>query len=203
MFTALLTLTKAKPAWWKSFIAFMVFTCIIEVIAYRAYFVHHVSNHGIFNIYLPVEVLFVSFVLYKICQPYFKSGPVFIAGSVIFLIAYFIESFKSRFGEYSSAANNIASAFFIIMCCVYYYCLLRKEETVDIVIHPAFWIVSGCFFFYFGGTACNFFFTYLSSLNTKTFIPVRYIIFIILNFILYACWSYAFICKYKHKISSS
>jgi hypothetical protein len=68
--------------------------------------------------------------------------------------------------------------------------------------HPPFWIVTGLFFFNFGSIACNLFFDYLMVKIPKEYIPINYIIFTVLNFILYGCWSYAFICRYRQMISS-
>jgi hypothetical protein len=191
-----------KESYWKNFIWFLLLTVAVEISGYFIYFIFHHSNHWMFNIYLLIETLFVSWILYKLCKDYFNCKPWILTGLIIFIIAYLYESIKSNFLEYSFNSNTIISTFIICICCMYYYYLLKNIEYVNLIKHAPFWIIAGIFFFYFGRIASNFFFDYLVSLNKDSIKPVRYIIFIVLNFILYSCWSYAFICKYKQIISS-
>lgn len=189
-----------EKSWWKYFKWFLLLTVITEVCAYYWYFVLGKNNHWIFNFYLPIEVAFIFVVLSKFLKVYSRRD--LIIKFIVFLISYIIESFVNHFREYSSVSNDIASVLIIIECCIYYYLLLRKSEYINITSDSSFWIVSGLFLFYFGSTASNLFQNQLVRLNAKTIVPVRYIIFLVLNFIMYACFSYAFICRSRHKISS-
>ena len=67
-----------------------------------------------------------------------------------------------------------------------------------------FWWVNGTICFYFAGMACNIFFKYLvKDVTSDVSHSARYIVFSILNVILYACWSYSFICRYFQRTSTS
>lgn len=193
-------LSNGKVGYWGYFRWFMLFTLLLEFTGYILYFIYHLNNHWLYNINLPVEIIFISAVLYKICSPYFKVQYWLLPGLSLFASFYFYESMHSHFLSYSIISNNIASVMIIIICCLYFYFFLKKEEYVDIYKHPPFWIIAGLFFFYFGSTACNIFYTYLASINLKQQIPVRFIIFALLNFILYSCWMRAFLCKYRQTI---
>lgn len=181
---------------------FLGITFLAELFGYIVYFVlHQKNNYWVFNAFLSVEVLFLSWFIYKVISPYVKSGNWVFGGVTIFLLLYCYESFGSNFLDMSMKAKNFASLFIITLCLVYYYFLLKDNNYINLKKHPPFWIISGCFFFYFSSIACDFFFDYLQKINTTSIKPVRYVIFIVLNFIEYGCWSYAFLCKYRQTIS--
>jgi len=199
---SILFLANKKVGWWRAFIAFLLLTVCVETAAYAIVVLSHrtKSNHWLHNLFLPVETVFTGWILYKISITYFNSKPWTLTGLAVFFFLYFYESIRSGFTEYSILANSMASVWIIIMCCLYYYYLLKQDEYITITKHAAFWIVAGCFFFYFGTTACNLFYIYLESINIKQKIPIRFFIFAALNFIFYASWSYAFLCKYRQTI---
>jgi hypothetical protein len=199
---ALFYLATKKIGWYKNFIWFLFLVVTTEAVGNTAYFYWHQNNHWIYNAYLPVEILFKSWILYKICQPHFNSRPVIISGLVVFSISYLAESITAHFLKYSSNTNVLFSVWVILVCFYYYYCLIKGENNITIYRHPPFWIITGLFFFYFISTASNLFFDYLIQINKKELVPIRYTIFLILDLILYSSWSYAFICRYKQTISS-
>lgn len=197
---SLLYLVKEKTGLYAYFKWMLLLTVIVETVGYLmiTYF-HQKTNHWLHNLLMPVTTCFVFYVMHWLNRLYFNTKPWLIAGLSIFFMLYFYESFASNFKEFSSVSNSFVSVCFIIVCGLYYYYLLKQDEYINLAKHPPFWIITGCFFFYFGRTACNFFYTYLITIHQKNGIPIRYFIFIVLNFILYSCWSYAFICKYKQK----
>ena len=152
---------------------------------------------------MPIEVLFKYFVLYRLCRDYFRVEYIVVPFLLAFTGLWVYESTDSHFEKYSVMANSVASVGILIISCLYFYHFLKKEEYVNIYEHAPFWIITALFFFYLGGTACNLFFNYLASIYIKQHIPVRYITFTLLNFIMYGCWSYSFLCKYRQAISSS
>jgi len=195
-----ITYLKKEKGYWNGIMWFMLFTVITEMAGYCMRVILHYNNHWLYNFYLLAEASFMSWLLYKISI--FNSKPLVITGLAVFVICYLYESIHSDFTEYSSVSNSILCIYLTIVCCLYYYFLLKRDEYINVVKYAPFWIITGCFFFYFGRIGCNFFFEYLVAICNKYGVPVRYIIFIILNFILYGCWSYAFICRYRHTISS-
>lgn len=182
---------------------FLALSALTELTGYLVYFqLHQKNNYWVFNTFLPVEVLFLSWMLYRILSPYYNCKPWIVAGVFLFSVIFLLESIQHQFVGISMKAKNFASIYLILLCLSYYYTLLKSDDYIDLKKHAPFWLVTGCFFFYFGSVTCDFFFDYLLTINQSSIKPVRYIIFIVLNFILYGCWSYSFLCKYKQTISS-
>ncbi|MBV9986967.1 MAG: hypothetical protein JO301_04775 [Chitinophagaceae bacterium] len=188
--------------YWGSFRWFMVFTVVVETIGYVLLMQGKV-NHGLYNLYLPVEMFFKYYILYRLCRSYFRVTYWIIPFLVLFVALYIFEGITNHFDRYSVQSNSVAALGILIICVSYFYHFLKKDEYVNIYEHAPFWIITALFFFYLGGTACNLFFDYLADIYRKQHIPVRFIIFTILNFMLYGCWSYSFVCRYRRKISSS
>jgi len=200
--SALFFYRKEKGGYSLSMVWFMGLTTVVELTGYLVYFqFHQKNNYWVFNSFLPIETFFLAWLLHKIVKPYFNSRPWIILGLATFSVIYFYESIQHGFLGMSMSAKKFASIFIILLCLCYYYFLLKKEEYVPLKTHPPFWLVTGCFFFYFGSICCDFFFEYLKTVNSISIKPVRYIIFIVLNFLLYSCWSYSFLCRYRQTIS--
>jgi len=195
-------LQPVKSPFWRSFRWFMLITVLVEVTGHILRY-YDINNHGIYNLYMPVEALYKYYVLYWLCRDYFKVEYWLIPFAGIFFILYLYESIDKNFSQYSYITNSVMSVSMVIVCCLYYYYFLKKEEYVNIYEHAPFWIITALFFFYLGSTACNVFWYYLTTIYKTQHIPVRFIIFALLNFIMYGCWSYSFICKYRQTISSS
>ncbi|RYY56645.1 MAG: hypothetical protein EOO09_05815 [Chitinophagaceae bacterium] len=196
---------RGQRDWWRIFTWYMLFTVLLELAGFLLYF--HLfkgsSNEWLYNLRFPVEMAFFAWFFLKTMAAYRIRPQWFITGWALVVAAWMYESYTDRFMGYSDSANLLASVLIIISCCVFYYQLLRAKEYVDLPSWPPFWIVSGLFIFYFGSTGLNVFSDRLSAIYRTTGIPIRFIIMVVLNFILYTCWSYAFICIKRNRISSS
>jgi hypothetical protein len=191
-----------KDSWGNYFITFMGLTATVEWTGYIIFFRLGFENYWLYNAYLPLEISFLFYLLNSFNRNYVKLARWFIAAWLIFILLYLWESFYSQFREYSGYANLYASICIIIACFLFYYLLMRQPGYINLMEYAAFWIVSGLFFFYLGSVACNVFKSQLTLVYEKTGLPIRYIIMLVLNFLLYSCWSYAFLCRYRQKISS-
>nr|HPM29102.1 hypothetical protein [Chryseolinea sp.] len=188
--SSLILLRKKQAGYLHHMTWFLGLTTMAELSGYLVYFqFHQKNNYWVFNAFLPVEVFFLSWLFYKILSPYCNCKPWILAGLTVFFTIYLYESFQSSFLGLSMNAKNFSSVFIIVICLSYYYFLLKSEEYIRLKTHAPFWIVTGCFFFYFGSVTCDIFFDHLLSINKVTIKPVRYVIFIVLNFILYSSWS--------------
>lgn len=195
-------LKDKEQGWWRSFILFMLVTLSIETSGYILYFQLGKQNHWLFNIYLPVEIGFLFFVLYRICKHYFKVLPILLISLLFFLCIYIWQSITLDWRDYSEYANTFASVMIILTCCLFYYYLLKLDINLELMRFPPFWVISGIFIFYLGSIGCGLFERPLTEVFKRTGIPIRYIIMLVLNFILYGCWSWAFLCRYRYKILS-
>lgn len=119
-------------------------------------------------------------------------------GFVAFLCSFCYELVYKGIVSYVTYAQIVLYIWIIILSLAYYHHLLKNEEYVILSAYPEFWFVTGTFLFAMGCIASNLFFNYFHLIQNKALYPT------ILNglcFILYGCWSYAFICKYRKKIS--
>lgn len=195
---ALIYLRKSND-WWVLFIPYLIIVLVTET--YGLFLIMHLkqaNNYWVHNLYLPIYFCFIFFALFKIKNGLIKIKKWMYILPVFILASYFYESVLHHFHNLSIITYNIFNVFIVLICCNYYYYLLKNDHFIDLKKHAPFWIITGLFFFSFGSIS-YLFFDALSQINIKNGLPIRPIIFIILNFILYSCWSYAFLCRYRQK----
>jgi hypothetical protein len=205
---ALFFLKNEKKTWWGHFVWFLLLTVIVELAGFVIGFVFLHNNYLLYALFMPVSVVFTSWILYKCCSEYFNCRKWIMSGLAIFPVLYLYETFYPLTeSKYMIVTNLFICVFFIVTCCLYYYYLLKNDDYFNLLKDPPFWIVTGIFVYYFGKTGTIFFFEYLVRLNlvaigNAQLKPVRFFIMAGLNFILYGCWSYAFVCRSRYKISN-
>lgn len=195
---AFLYLRKAKD-WWCLFIPYLICTVFTEAVGPYSTHKQIDNNYWIYNLFEPVYFSFILFILYKICMELFKIKIWMQVVSIVLIVSYLYESFTSRFKGFSVLSYFFCNISITIICCSYYYHLLKQDDYIEIKKHAPFWIIAGLLFFCFGSTISYLFFNTLAQLNVKYGLPIRQIISVILNFILYSCWGYAFLCRYRQK----
>jgi len=197
-FVALVFLLKDKDPAWRLLVPFLLLTCAVEFMGLHMRKVWHVSNGQLYSFFLLAECGFNSYFFYHLFKRYFNKPHWLLIWLAVFLIIYVTETLIRGIGSYASVSAVVMSAVFVVAACVFYYLKLKDEQFEPLLLSPAFWWVSGCLFFYFGGTACNVFFDYLKNNEVSTYSgSIRYQIFIVLNIILYLFWSVSFICRYR------
>lgn len=162
-----------------------------------------VSNQALYNAFLLVECSFVSYFLYSIFQPFgYQRKWLFIWWGV-FALVYVTELVYYRGStpvHFAAIAVIVMSIVFVFSCLWFYYVKLVDEQYDPLLRSPQFWWVSGALFFYFGSTACNIFFDYLVVYDVASYDKsIRYIIYNILNVILYSFWAYSIVCRYRQR----
>jgi len=200
---SLLCLYKDKDKAWRGFILFLLLTCMVETAGiYMRSLVK--PNFMLYNIFLVIECAVLNYFFYHLFKAYHNLKVLLAGWFVTFLLFYFIELYKTHFKAYVSTSSTIMSVELILAGVYYYYRLLKEEKYRQLSKYAPFWWVNGTVCFYFAGIAGNLFFKYLLQekgiLITHT---ARYIVFSILNVILYSCWSYSFICRHFQRTSSS
>jgi hypothetical protein len=115
----------------------------------------------------------------------------------MFFSIYTYECFTQPFTIFHNYSWIFFSFSMIVACGLYYYLLLMDDEYINLGLHTPFWFVTGIFVYFFGSSVCTLLFKQLMRINIVEGISIRYLLFILFNFILYSCWSYAFLCKYK------
>jgi hypothetical protein len=197
---AVFFLYKEKVTAWRLFIPFLLLTCSVELagIYIRQYV--RIYNYPIYNVYILFECGFTSYFFFYLYKPYQYKLIWLLSWLTWFAIMYMAELFYHNFGQFVSYTATIMSVVFVLASLYFYYLKLKDERFEPLLFSAPFWWVSGTLFFYFGSTVCNIFSDYLSE--HERIRSIRYIIFNILDIIMYIFWSYAFLCRYRQRKSS-
>lgn len=199
---SILCLYREKDKVWKSFILFLLLTCLVEIAGIYIRKELYRPNFMLYNFFLVIECAVVNYFFYHLLKANHNLNKLLTGWLVIFLLCYFVELFVNHFNTYVSTTSTVMSVELILASIYYYYRLLKEEKFRKLSKDASFWWVNGTICFYFAGMAFNIFFKYLFQdipVNTSA----SYIVFSILNVILYSCWSYSFICRYLQRTSSS
>jgi hypothetical protein len=199
---ALVFLIKDKDPAWKLVIPYLLITFLVETIGLYLR-QKGIPNLPIYNGFLVVECIFNSFFFFHLYKSYQNHLRWLVAWLCLFFILYFTELIYNDFSSFTSITASIMSVVFVLACLYFYYLKLKDETYEPLLASAPFWWISGALFFYFGSTVCNLFFDYLKQYEVGTYHrSVRYLIFNILNIILYSFWIFSFICRYRQKKSS-
>jgi hypothetical protein len=196
-FLALLLLKNSKAGLWNYFKVYMLITVVMEAAGWLLRSYWHVNNQWVYNIFAPVQALFLYWMFYQIYPKKFNSRLFLGACMALFAAVYIYECFQHPFTVFNNYSWIVFSFTIIIACGLYYYFLLKDEAYMNLGVHPPFWFVTGLFIYFFSSSVCTLFFSELVRINVMENISLRYLLFILFNLILYGCWSYAFLCKYK------
>jgi hypothetical protein len=198
-FIGLICIIKDKSTAWRLLLTFQFITCVAELtgIYVRR---QHTSNAWVYNVLIVAECGVVSYFFYYLFSPYFKPLKWLLIWIGLFLCVYIYELvFLKQFKYFVDITDSVMSVAFVLASLIYYYLLQKDEAHRALKFSPEFWWVAGTLFFYFGSTVSNIFFQYLAQEDTAFNLTARYIIFNALNILLYSCWSYSFICRYRQR----
>ncbi|WP_111594891.1 hypothetical protein [Chitinophaga dinghuensis] len=196
---AFFCLRTDKDPLWKWFPAYLLIVCLVETTGIYIRTTWHVTNAPLYNLYLPIECIFVSSFLFHQLRNFGLKRTWLYAWLTLFTGLYLTESISNNWERYSRQVVVLMSVIFVLAALYYFYLVLRSEQYIRLGGHGPFWWVSGVLMFYFGGVVTYIFFTYLLQAPASDSIQysVRYIIFKVLNVILYGSWAYACICRYR------
>lgn len=200
---SLLFLRHRDAGIWKYFKTYMLLTVLVEAAGWLLRTYWQLNNQWLYNLFAPVQAAFLCWIFYRIYPRQFNSRYFLGACLLLFGGVYAYECFTHPFTRFNNYGWIVFSYSIILACGLYYYFLLRDDEYTNLSCYPPFWFVTGVFIHFFGSSVCTIFFNELVRINIAYNISLRYVLFILFNFILYGCWSYAFLCKYKQTRSSS
>nr|WP_294943265.1 hypothetical protein [uncultured Mucilaginibacter sp.] len=199
---ALIFLYRDKSAAWRLFMFYLLLTFCTETTGLVMRKVYGMPNLQLYNIFVLAECSFTSIFFYNLLKPYGYSIKWLYGWLATFALMYTAELWFTHFKEFAAFSAAGMSIVFVLACLWFYYLKLTDERYEPLLSSGEFWWVSGALFFYFGSTACNIFFDYLSQNEVSTYNgSIRYIIFNVLNIILYSFWSFSSICRYRQRRS--
>jgi hypothetical protein len=192
---AIICLKEEKSIVWRLMLVLVAVTFVNESLARCVMlFTASHNNQWFYNIYIWFEIVIIHIMFLHLFKHYFNFKLVFIAAVIILGLRYAYDMYNKGFLWYSNITYTIMSVLFVLYSLSYYYLKFKDEEYVDLKFSPEFWWVAGNLFFFFGATACNLFNDQLDDVMLSGH-TLTYYVFRLLNFILYGCWSYSFICK--------
>lgn len=196
LLVALFCFKKFKlPVFLRFFPFFLFVTVTFEAFGHYL-LARDIVNYTIFNFFGIFEFSFYSFVLYHIITNTGLKAFVLYAVLIYMIVALaynFIE-FKNRF---HSLIYVTGSALTVCFSCFYFYGLFRTPTSRNPARHPGFWICFGLLFYY----SCTIPIYTFSDFIAGTIFEVYSFILGICNYLLYTCFTIAFICFLRsHKI---
>jgi hypothetical protein len=200
---SLFCLYRDKDKVWRSFILFLFLTCLVELTGSYIGRGLKQPNFQLYNVFLIIECVVLNYFFYHLYKAGRNLQKLLTGWLVFFLLLYFIELYVKHFKAFVSTTSTIMSVEMILASIYYYYRLLKEEKYRRLSKDASFWWVNGTICFYFAGIASNIFFKYMIHDKPPITHTARYIVFTILNVILYSCWSYSFICRYFQRTSTS
>jgi hypothetical protein len=198
---ALMCLIKDKSLAWRNMILFLLLTCITEISGIyvrKLYLIdraHVHPNVWLYNILLVFQMGFTNLMFNHLLSKYSNSKPFIISGLALLVIFYAYETVSHGIFVYNNLTNIVMGVMFILYSLYFYYHLINDDKYFNLAFLPSFWWVAGVLFSNFGRTACNLFYGKLASIMITSKHNLTFYIYIVLNIILYSCWSYSFICR--------
>gem|GEM_PF-6304733 len=196
LLAALLWLRGPGERHWNYFLPFLALTLGIECAGFYVGTILHRPNLFLYNIYLPVNFIFCSLLLYNVLGQQKTLRRVFVAGAVLFALTYISEGYQTGFSAYTSGADLVSALLLVAGCGYYYYDLLSREAYHPIRTHAPFWAVTAIFMYQFGGIALSLFSSYMLRLMISPHLSLNYVLTTGLTLLLNITWIYSFRCKY-------
>lgn len=190
-------LYRDKSRFWIITNLYLVLVVLTQIIARYSARTYH-TNIGVYNVYIILEISYITYAFYVFLSQYIKIKNWLTGIYIGTMITYTTYTYLYSLSVYNAFTISLASVIFVIYSLMYFYLLLKDENYIDLRNYPAFWWVGGTLIFYFGSTLANFFddiaqHIYLGKYNARA------IIYITLNFFLYAFWAYSFVCRARQR----
>ena len=189
------------PSYMKLLPFFLLLTFILEVIGWR------MSQEGInntiyFNFYSILFFIYYLFIIHQLL----RSG--WVKRILLYcMILYPLVSLMNIFfiqgpHVFHTMTYSIGSLLTLIFCVYFFYELFRIPHSINLKIHPGFWIVTGLLFF----NACSLPFiglaNYIYQFSPLLISKLQFILSF-LNILLYLLFTIAFLCRLSFQRSMS
>lgn len=190
---------KLRLTRWYWLLPFLIFIVGVELTGRYIRTELKQPNAWLYNISVPIEYLFYSFLFYLSYQrEIFKKLIVaFLIGFSIFAIIniFLIQGFE----RFNTNILKVGSFCMIVFSCLFFVELLSREEEFRLVEEPMFWIATGIFLFNTG----EFFYTLFSDYLIKNHLDRTRKIFSSINnkliWVLYTCIVISIVCIKQKK----
>src|SRR5471030_1038163 len=97
LITAFIGLRKDRNFAWRSFIAYMFITVVVEMVGAIIKRSHYHNNQWVYNIYIIFEAGFVSLMFQNLLGKYINSKPLILCGLAVIMLMYIYDIFAHGF----------------------------------------------------------------------------------------------------------
>jgi len=148
----------------KLFPYFLLFQFAYQLAAslYSFVFTDHASNHFIFNLALPVNILYFGMLYHGIIRNPAKRKLIFI-GTALNLIFFVVNLlFIQEISFLMTYSRTAMSVSLIVYSLLYFHEIVTDDyiENINPVRNASFWIITSIFFFYLSSTLTIIFWNY-------------------------------------------
>ncbi len=151
------------------------------------------NNQWLYNSFMPVYGLFYFYVFNHIIKLK-RIKPFVLLLSISFLGVLLWEGFSHGFSNFFFRTLIYLSVVQLFLCGLYFYSIFQQDEYSDLLKDAAFWFVTGTLFYTAIVASTSIFFSELLKLQVKNQIPLRAILVVLGNIIMYGCWIKSFLC---------
>lgn len=190
LFLAVLNYYKYKTTAEKWFLFFLLYTVVTETIGHYNSYVREVYDLTVYQVFLVVSFLFYFYWYFSILKSKLQRrvtlalGLVFLCYAIYNLIVLPWDNHHYKTFVLGAVINIIVSIFFFSQ-------LLNDKKEIEVAHNLKFWIATGLLLFNVGMVP---FMLFSEEFSAKS--ETRTVILVVLNFILYGCYSLGFIlCK--------
>lgn len=137
------------------FLPYLGFIVVVEILGWYLPFHLRASNTWLFNISIPVEYLFFSFIFYYQYEKRINKKIVigFIGSFFVYVLYYSFFKGLHNFNTYYLLAGSFVM---IVFCVLFFSEQYKKTSTENIWENPLFWIGTGVLLFNAGEFSYNF-----------------------------------------------
>ena len=158
----------------------------------------HQDNNWIYNIYLIAEAGFTGTMYVHLIQHYVQKPRLHITVLVLLTGLYIYELNIHGIFVFNSTTTTVLSIVLVFYGLYFYYLLIKDPRHFNLNRHPEFWWVAGSLLFYYTTTVSALYFAVFNT-EIKKIYTYRHYAYLCFNIILYGCWSYSFICRYRQR----
>ncbi len=176
---------------------FLLFlSIVVEVIVYFLHS-HQIRFNVIYHIYVPIEYVLIAYYFY-LNNKVEMVKKIILYSIPLFLLASIICSLISSIHKHPGLQINLEGLLLIVWAILSLFSIEAKEGT-KIHALPIFWICVCVLIFHSGIFTYTGIYNYILEQKTSLGGKLNIYILQISNYILYICWSIAFICSHLTK----
>jgi len=188
------TLSRVNERIWRYFPLYLAIALSTELTSIYLRHHGHPRTNWVYNIYGVFEIASISLMLHQILKPRITDWRFFYFGVILVAGLYVFETISHGIFERYDLTNGLFGLFVVLSALTYLKRLMEDPHYVALSRDPNFWWTLGALFFYFAFTSLNVLHGRLIKFP-REYNPLFRYTYAGINVILYALWSYAFICK--------